>query len=156
MESLIDTFVSSSTYNSLPHIQDVSDAPKTHIQDLEDLRALLVKHKVPRDISIRSIHKHFDTFDDEVMVFQNVALPAYGTVQIMKPTESPNYQAYECGNHDLPNIKALEPFLGEFCQMVTKRGLQRMSGLKIKQRDVLDKGSWTGFEFHEKRSTMML
>ena len=80
---LIDTFVPSGIYNALSHINEVSDAPDNHANDLEDLRNLLTKHNAPRGISVRLIHKHFDTLDGGVMVFEKVTLEKYGTVQIM-------------------------------------------------------------------------
>ncbi|RJE17523.1 hypothetical protein PHISCL_10140 [Aspergillus sclerotialis] len=56
-----NTFVPSTTYNTLPLISDVARAPKDHSQDLQDLRELLNKHKVPEGIIVRLIHRHFNT-----------------------------------------------------------------------------------------------
>lgn len=85
MASLTETLVPFDTYNSLPHIRDVANAPEEHANDLKDLRELLDKHKVPKDVSIRLIHKHFDTKDGEVMIFDKVTIPGHGIAQIMKP-----------------------------------------------------------------------
>lgn len=60
MASLVDNFVPSSTYNTLPLISQVAGVPKEHSQDLQDLRELLNKHNVPKGVSVRLIHKHFD------------------------------------------------------------------------------------------------
>jgi hypothetical protein len=77
MTSIIDTFVPSSTYNTLPSISQVAGAPEDHSQDLQDLRELLKKHNVSKDVSIRLIHKHFDTTKGEVMVFDQSCNPLH-------------------------------------------------------------------------------
>lgn len=171
MAVLIDTFVASSVYNSLPHIQTVASAPDENSKDLEDLRALLVKYDAPKDVSIRLIHKHYDTLDGEVMVFDRVKLPEHGTVQTMRPVVPHTdlglcgihyfvndcaLQAYEyatCG--DVPDTARLGAFFIEFCRIVTERNLQHKFGLKIKRIDELDQTGWTEYELHGKRSTVM-
>ena len=62
-------------------VHDVANVPSNHSEDLEDLRMLLVKHSVPKNVCIRLIHKHFDTYEREVMVFDKITLPAHGTVR---------------------------------------------------------------------------
>lgn len=172
MASLIETFVPFSTYNSLPHIKDVANVPNDNSEDLEDLRKLLAKHNVPKDVSIRLIHKHFDTQDGEVMTFDNLALPGYGTVQTMKPVlpsssnqlrgihyfvnDEGSLQAYEYAKCDVPNMTKFASFLEEFCRIVSERNLRHKFGLKLKVVDELDRMSWTEFELHQKRSTIML
>lgn len=52
MASLNDTFVPSSTYNTLPLISQVAEAPTDHSQDLQDLCDLLSKHNVPPGASV--------------------------------------------------------------------------------------------------------
>lgn len=171
MAPLIDTFVPSSVYNSLPHIQDVASAPDENEMDLEHLRALLVKYDVPNDISIRLIHKHYDTHEGEVMAFDKVNLPAYGTVQTMKPVLPSSVpglrgihyfvngqgllQAYEYAPWHVPSTTSLGDFFDEFCRIVTERNLQHKFGLKIKTSDELDNTGWTEYELHGKRSTVM-
>ncbi|POR34356.1 Uncharacterized protein TPAR_05453 [Tolypocladium paradoxum] len=172
MVTLIDTFVPSGIYNTLPHIHDVSNVPIDHSKDLEDLRMLLVKYEVPNDICVRLIHKHFDTHEGEVMVFEKITLPAHGKVQTMKPVmpsgntqlhgihyfvnDVGDLQAYEYANCDPPDMTTFESFLGDFCRIVLERGLQSKFGLKLKRGDELDRAGWTEFEFHQKRSTIML
>lgn len=137
MASLIDTFVPSSTYNTFPLISQVAGAPTDHSQDLQDLRELLSKHNVPKGVSVRLIHKHFDTTEGEVMVFDKIPIPGQGVVQIMKPIVPPNsnqlrgihyfvdanasLQAYEYGNYEVPDMSGFEPFLAEFCSLVSLR-----------------------------------
>ncbi|GJC90446.1 hypothetical protein ColLi_13284 [Colletotrichum liriopes] len=136
MATLIDTFVPSSTYNTLPLISQVAGAPTDHFQDLKDLRDLLNKHNVPKGVSVRLIHKHFDTTKGEVMVFDKIPVPGHGVVQIMKPIVPPSsnqlrgihyfvndnasLQAYEYGNYDVPDMSSLQPFLAEFCSLVSE------------------------------------
>lgn len=36
--------------------------PDDDSKDLADLRELLVKHKVPKYVSVRLLHKHFDAW----------------------------------------------------------------------------------------------
>ena len=172
MASLIETFLPFSTYNVLPHIKEAANVPSDHSEDLEDLRKLLTKHDVPKDVSIRLIHKHFDTREGEVMIFDKILIPGYGTVQTMKPVlPSKNHtlwgihyyvndacllQAYEFTSFDVPDMSTFETFLEEFCQLVSERNLQHKFGLKLKVNDELDRLSWTEFEFNQKRSTIML
>jgi len=171
MACLIDTFVLSSTYNSLPLISQVATAPEDHSKDLQDLRELLSKHNVPKGVSVRLIHKHFDTTKGEVMAFEKIPVPGYGAVQIMKPIVPPNdsqlrgihyfvkgngsLQAYEYGTYDVPDMKGFESFLAEFCTLVSERGLQRKFGLKLHSEDDADQTGWTEYELHAKRGTIM-
>ena len=171
MASLIDSFVPSSTYNTLPSISQVAEAPKDHSQDLQDLRELLKKHKVPKGVSVRLIHKHFDTNAGEVMVFDKIAVPEHGFVQIMKPvvplnssqlqgihylvSENASLQAYEYGKCEVPDLSGFESFLAEFCSLVSDRGLQRKFGLKLQHDDDTEQTGWTEYELHAKRGTIM-
>ncbi|KAG6049275.1 hypothetical protein E4U39_006262 [Claviceps sp. Clav50 group G5] len=171
MASLINTLVPSSTYNSLPLISQVAEAPKDYSKDLEVLRELLKKHGIPQGVSVRLIHKHFDTLEGEVMVFDKVSVPDHGFVQIMKPIipsknnqlrgihyfvdENACLQAYEYGNYEVPDMYGFEAFLAEFCSLVSQRGLQRIFGLKIQHEDVTEQTGWTEYELHAKRGTIM-
>jgi hypothetical protein len=193
MSSLINTFIPSEVYNTLPTILEVDEIASSHTDDLKDLRALLTKHDVPHSlISIRLIHKHFDTKDGEVMVFfDNVPVPGYGFAQIMKPVklqedsrsqlesihylvdENGRFQAYEylaCNaeakDNSAEDLQRFEPFLKDFCDLVSERGLQRIYGLKIKrsahpssadvvQREEAELTNWTEFEFPSQRGTIM-
>lgn len=170
MAILTDSLVSSSVYNSLPHIEEVQDIPSTNSSDLADLRALLTKHKVPLGISIRLIHKHYDVNDGEVMGFEDVAVPEYGSVKVMHPIkttiasslhgvhffvdEQGSLQAYEYSPLAAPDLSDHEPFLRDFCQIVLERGLQMKYGLKLQYQP--DKTGWMEFEYPDKRSTVMI
>jgi hypothetical protein len=172
MDILKDTFIPFSTYNTLPHISEVNQVPEVCSTDLEDLRGLLAKHKVPRGVSIRLVHKHFDVQDGEVMMFKNVVLPSLDTVQAMRPIQSTNVsnlrgihffvdqdgklQAYEYSTAEVPNLSKFGEFLAEFCCMVTKRGLQRKLGLKMKCEGQLESTNWTEYELPAQRSTIMI
>lgn len=171
MAVLINKFVASSFYNSLPHIQDVSGAPDENSTDLEIPRVLLVKYNVPKNISIRLVHKHYDALDGELMVFDRMKLPTHDTVQTMRllvPRRDSglrgihylvNYQgalqAYEYARCGIPDTSKLGPFFAEFCRIVTERNLQHKFGLKIKTVDELDQTGWTEYELYGKRSTVM-
>ncbi|KAM3456668.1 hypothetical protein MY3296_001623 [Beauveria thailandica] len=171
MATLIDNLVSSSTYNTLPLISQVAAAPKDQSDDLRDLRQLLHKHNVPKGVSVRLIHKHFDTSDGEVMVFDKISVPGHGFVKIMKPTVPPknhqlrgihyfvdedaSLQAYEYSVCDLPDMTGFEPFFTDFCDVVLERGLQRKFGLKLQCEDDADQIGWTEYEIHSKRGTIM-
>lgn len=171
MAALINSFVIPSVYNSLPHINAVSKAPIENSNDLEILRALLVKYDVPKDFSIRLIHKHYDALEGEVMVFDRLELPAHGTVQMMRPVapsgdsglhgihyfvnKQGDLQAYEYANCGVPDVSRLGAFFTEFCRTVNERNLQNKFGLKIKTVDELDQTGWTEYELHGKRTTVM-
>ncbi|KAM5361948.1 hypothetical protein ACJA88_014257 [Fusarium oxysporum] len=171
MVSFIDTFVPSSTYNTLPLISQVAGAPKDHFQDLQNLRELLNKHNVPKGVSVRLIHKHFDTNEGEVMAFDKIPVPGHGVVQIMKPIvpsnsnqlrgihyfvdDNASLQAYEYGNYEIPDMSGFESFIAEFCSLISERGLQRKFGLKLQREDDTDQTGWTEYELHAKRGTIM-
>ena len=75
MPHLINTVVPCTTYNSLPHISEVASAPDHHSQDLHDLQHLRQEHCVPDTVCIRLIHKHYDTQEGEVMMFDKISVP---------------------------------------------------------------------------------
>ena len=105
------------------------------------------------------------------MAFENIPVPEYGVVQIMKPVATPTrkqlrgihyfvdendtLQAYEYGNCEVPDMSGYEPFLVEFCRLVSARGLQRKFGLKLRLEHDADQRGWTKFELHAKRGTIM-
>ncbi|KAG8416984.1 hypothetical protein J3459_013037 [Metarhizium acridum] len=171
MACLIDNFVPSMTYNSLPLISQVAEAPEVHSRDLQDLRELLEKHNVPRGVSVRLIHKHSDTADSEVMVFDNVTIPGHGVAQIMKPVgpaennrlrgihffvdENAFLQAYEYSNYEIPDMSNYGSFLAEFCAIICQRSLQRKFGLKLHCDDDTGRTGWTEYELGAKRGTIM-
>jgi len=183
MAILNNTYLSSSLYNTLPHIGAVSSAPEDHAADLQSLQDLLARHNVPPGVHVRLIHKHYDTLDGEVMVFSHSSVPG-GMVQTMRPVKLPiestlrpvhyfvgedeRLQAYEYeyvddngdgdGNRaQLPDLTAFEPFLVEFCHKVALLGLQRKFGLKIVDPERSDgANSRTEYEFPLKRSTITI
>ena len=85
MATLKDTFISSAIYNSLPSIGEVSVVLISHRQDSRDLCALIQEWGLPSTVSLRLVHKHFKTLDDEVMVSKVIGIPTVGKVQIMGP-----------------------------------------------------------------------
>jgi hypothetical protein len=170
MSLLNNNFVSSTTYNSLPHIRDVTDVPKVNYDDLDDLRALLTKHNVPASVCVRLIHKHFDAVDGELMTLREISVPSHGNVQIMGPMEPTltsqlhgihyfvdkdgQLQSYEYTTSEAPDMSKYTAFFEEFCHIIAERGLQRKFGLKLKRE--VDKTGWTEFEFPDKRGTVMI
>lgn len=164
-------FVSSTAYNSLPCIGEVAHAPQDHADDLNDLRLLLTKHSVPSSVSIRLIHKHFDTKDGEVMAFKEVPVPSIGTVYSMGPLhpaqessqlfpvhyyvdEIGSFQGYEYTTAQVPDLSQYTAFLAEFSRTVVERGLHRTFGLKLNSE--MDMTGWVEFEFRDKRSTIII
>ncbi|EGX94174.1 hypothetical protein CCM_02445 [Cordyceps militaris CM01] len=174
MALLVDSLVPSAVYNALPLISEVAAAPDTRSLDLEDLRTLLRQHNVPKGVSVRLLHKHFDTTQGEVMVLQNVPVPGHGHVKILKPvvpdensqlrgihffvTEDAGFQAYEYAIGNAPEIGLSHAFLAEFASLVVERGLQRTFGLKLlceEEGEEEQQAGWTEFELHTKRGTIM-
>lgn len=166
MANLKTSFISSAEYNSLPTIHDIPDLRDN--QDRDDLCALLGKHSLPIGINVRLIHKHFDTLDNEVMVFRPVHCSSVANLQIMGPIlsqrvpflrglhylfdESGHFQAYEYTTAEGPDLSKYTAFLEEFAKMIVDRGLQRNWGLRCG----LEGSSYTEFEVPEKRSTIMI
>ncbi|KAH7173271.1 uncharacterized protein B0J16DRAFT_375931 [Fusarium flagelliforme] len=167
---LKDTFVSTAVYNSLPHISEVFEVPKTHASDLTDLRALLFKHGVPSSVSIRLIHKHFTVNHDEVMAFKRVCAAPFDEVVVMRPEQISldrplhglNYfvdsggmlQAYEYTTDETVDMKPYSSFLTEFCAVITQKGLQAKFGLKLSAKE--DMIAATEFEYPHLRSTIII
>ncbi|QPC67389.1 hypothetical protein HYE67_009620 [Fusarium culmorum] len=167
---LRDTIIAPAVYNSLPHISDVSEAPKTHASDLIELRALLFKHDVPASVSVRLIHKHFDVVEGEVMAFKQVSAPPFGDVVVMRPERTVqdlplhglNYfvdsdgmlQAYEYTTDETMNMAPYSSFLAEFCGLVAQKGLQLKFGLKLSAKE--DSTTATEFEYPHSRSTIII
>ncbi|KAI0096035.1 hypothetical protein F4776DRAFT_669588 [Hypoxylon sp. NC0597] len=105
------------------------------------------------------------------MVFGKILVPGHGAVQIMKPIALPyndelrgiryflddnaSPQAYEYGNYEVPGMSDFEPFLVEFCNRISERGLQRKFGLKLQHEDTADQTGWTEYELHAKRGAIM-
>ncbi|PHH87883.1 hypothetical protein CDD83_8292 [Cordyceps sp. RAO-2017] len=173
MGSLVDTLVLSGTYNALPLISQVSGAAEYHSQDLQDLRELLHRHNVPKDVSIRLIHRHFSTVECEVMFLEKFPVAEHGVVQITKPVvpsdsvqlrgihylidSNASLQAYEYSSRDMeaPDMSGLGSFLADFCSLVSERGLQRKFGLKLHSEYDTDRTGWIEFEFQAKRGTVL-
>ena len=168
--SLKNNFISSATYRALPRISEVATVSQDHSDDLEELRVLLTKHNVPSAVSIRLIHKHFDTNDGEVMAFKEVPVPSHGTVYSLGPLqlsqessqlhpvhyyvdETGSFQAYEYTAAQVPDLSRYDSFLAEFSRIVVERGLQRKLGLKLNSK--MDETGWAELEFRDKRSTII-
>lgn len=159
MATLTDTLVSSSIYNSLPNIEEVQDVPSTNSSDLADLRAFLTKHKVPLGISIRLIHKNYDVNDGEVMGFEDVAVPEYGSVKVMHPIKLPIASSLH-GIHFFVDEKgSLQAY--EYSSLPA-RLLSGRCGARITDEvwtqaaDQPDKAEYMESEYPEKRSTVMI
>jgi hypothetical protein len=173
MSYLKDTIVPNRVYNTLPLIEDNKDVPKNYAADLEVLRKLLVKHKVPDSINVRLIHRHYDAKEGEVMIFRNVKVPD-GNIQVMQPVVAKNcanlhpvqyfvdkdqhLQAYEYTTDETPavNLQEFQPFLKEFCRTASERGLERKFGLKIQDESAADLKDWSEYEYPSKRSTIII
>lgn len=173
MARLRDTIITSSVYNSLPRIGESLDVPDRCAADLEILRALLAKHKVPDGVNVRLIHRHSDTQDGEAMAFGTVEVPS-GVVQVMRPLmvkdyknlrpiqyfvdDDRNLQAYEYTIDETPavDLQDHESFLEEFCRTVAERGLERKFGLKIQDEGRFAGMNWSEYEIPSRRSTIII
>ncbi|UPK92441.1 hypothetical protein LCI18_003376 [Fusarium solani-melongenae] len=157
MATIKNIFVSSTTYNSLPAIMEVSHVPENHQKDLEDLRGLLAKHGVPSGVSIRLIHKHYDAADGEVMDFKRLtsALDASGLKGLHYFVDD-NGSLWPYGYttpDEIVDFSGYQPFVREFCGLVME-GLYRKFGLKLRSSE--DDISGTEFEFPAERSIAMI
>jgi len=173
MPVLKNSFVSATTYNSLPHISEASRIPTEQAEDLQNVLALLTKYHVPTNICVRLIHKHFDLNAGEAMVVQRLDIPNHGAVSILRPVEiaaAPELhgvhffvgangalEAYEYSPAPPPpDMSGLQPFFAAFGKLVVERGLQHKLGLKIVGDTTPDEAGWTEFEFPEDRRTIMI
>jgi hypothetical protein len=165
-------FVSAKTYNALPTIEVAANVPHENAADLGDFQQLLAKHDVPEVVSIRLIHKHFDITDGEAMVFRDIALPAHGTVEVMRATaiasaqlhgahflvnSAAQLQAYEYTTEPTIDISEYGTFVAEFVQIVVERKLQHKFGLKLRHhREGEVKVDRKEFEFPEEQCTVTI
>ncbi|KFY79313.1 hypothetical protein V499_01693 [Pseudogymnoascus sp. VKM F-103] len=172
MALIQEGFVSADTYNSLPTIQEVADVPQEYAADLEHLQELLARHNVPESISIRLIHRHYDIADGDAMVFRDIALPAHGTVEVMRATpiasaqlhgknffvsSTAQLQAYEYTTETTVGLSEYETFIAEFVEIVVQRKLQHKFGLKINHRSEMEvKADQKEFEFPEEQCTITI
>lgn len=165
-------FVSANEYNSLPTIQEAANFPRKYAADLGDLQQLLAKHDVPKSVSIRLIHRHYDIADGEAMVFRDVALPAYGTVEVMRArpivsaqlhgknflvSSADQLQAYEYTADATIDISEYGTFVEEFVKVVAERKLHLKFGLKMNHRSKKDvRVNRKEFEFPEEQCTITI
>ncbi|KFZ17262.1 hypothetical protein V501_01839 [Pseudogymnoascus sp. VKM F-4519 (FW-2642)] len=172
MALIEEGFVSANTYNSLPTIQEAADVPREYAADLGYLQRLLARHNVPESISIRLIHRHYDIADGEAMVFKDIALPAHGTVEVMRATSiasaqlhgknflvssAGRLQAYEYATEPTIDLSAYETFIAEFVETVVHRKLQHRFGLKVNHHSKIEvKADQKEFEFPEEQCTITI
>lgn len=170
--TVLNSPLSASAYNQLPYIQENNTVPHDYSEELSHLRNLLTKHQVPKDITIRLIHRHFDAVSGEVVVFDKKSIEGHGLVQTMLPVDASSnttlnglhyfvnsdgfFQAYEYSTFPVPDISPYQEFLHEFANFVCERGLQFKFGLKLKCLDETDSFNWTEYELLNTRGTIML
>src|SRR5271167_1762535 len=140
MTLITDSIVPAHTYNALPLIENSAKIPEIDREHLDDLRALLQKHRVPQEVCVRLIHKHFDVLEDEIMVLRTIPAPPYGIIQLMGPlkpqatsglrglnyfvNDHGDFEAYEYTTAKGPDLYNYGAFLKEFAEIVVERGLQ--------------------------------
>ena len=62
----------SQQYNSLPHIDDMSDVAADHAKAHATLLGLIASHGLADKFSIHLVHKHFDIPEGRIMVYETV------------------------------------------------------------------------------------
>jgi hypothetical protein len=165
-------FVSAKTYNSFPTIKEAANVPKEHAEDLKYLQRLLAKHEVPESVGIRLIHRHYEISEGEAMVFRNIALPAHGTIEVMRATPIASGQlhgknffvtpgarlhAYEYTTKATIDLSEYKLFIAEFVEIVVQRKLNHKFGLKINHHSEGEvKTDRKEFEFPEEKCTITI
>lgn len=165
-------FVSAHEYNSLPTIQEAANIPREYAADLRHLQELLARHNVPQSVSIRLIHRHYNIASGEAMVFRDIALPAHGTIEVMRATpiastqlygknffvsSATRLQAYEYTTEATVDLSEYETFIVEFVKIVVERKLQHKFGLKINHDIKTEvKTDQKEFEFPEEQCTITI
>jgi len=151
MAILKNDILPADVYNTLPHIDDVTQIPHDNAADITDLKQLLVKYKLPDNVRIKLVHIHFKLKEGEVFAARDVKIPKQGTVNIMQAIpvsqhaplygyhfyvdKEGNLSAYEYMEAPGPDISEQRAFLEEFCQLVQDRGLQHKLGLSIRHAE---------------------
>ena len=77
--NLDETPLPASSYNELPHIDDMKDTASRHAKAHAQLLGLIASHGLAQQFSIHLIHKHFNIPEGRVMVYETVRGPNHRT-----------------------------------------------------------------------------
>ncbi|KAF1828766.1 hypothetical protein BDW02DRAFT_614286 [Decorospora gaudefroyi] len=167
--NLDETPLPASSYNELPHIDDMRDTasknPRAHAQ----LLGLIASHGLAQQFSIHLIHKHFNIPEGRVMVYETVRGPNHPDFVLCSPREPANVEnlrglyfraisggkmaAFEYTTESGEDMSKHANFVAKFSQTVLDLGVQNVFALTAKRfhTDVL-----TEFEMSDVISTILV
>ncbi|KAL9024198.1 MAG: hypothetical protein Q9196_006693 [Gyalolechia fulgens] len=167
--NLDETPLPSSSYNKLPHINDVRDTASKHAKAHAQLLGLIASHGLARQFSLHLVHKHFDIPEGRVMIYETVRglnHPEFVLCSPQDPARVANLRglyfralpggkmaAYEYTTELGEDMGRDAGFVAKFAQTVMTLGVQDVFALTAKgfQHSLL-----TEFEMSDMASTILV
>ncbi|KAF2155857.1 hypothetical protein K461DRAFT_265341 [Myriangium duriaei CBS 260.36] len=167
--NLDDTPLPASSYNQLPHIDDMSDVATQHCHAHVLLLKLITSHGLSDKFSVHLIHKHFDLLQGRVMVYESVQekhLPDFTLCCPRRPeqvtdlrglyfraTHDGKMAAYEYTTEPADDISAHADFVAAFAHTVLSLGVHNVFALTVQGTH---QGLLTEFEMTDLQSTVLV
>ncbi|KAF1828992.1 hypothetical protein BDW02DRAFT_455516, partial [Decorospora gaudefroyi] len=167
--NLDETPLPASSYNELPHIDDMKDTASKHARAHAQLLGLIASHGLAQQFSIHLIHKHFDIPEGRVMVYETVRGPNHPDFVLCssrKPEKVENLRglyfralsggkmaAYEYTTESGEDMSEHADFVAKFAQTVLALGVQDVFALTAKK---FHSGVLTEFEMSDVISTILV
>lgn len=145
--NLDETYPSASSYNGLPHIDNMRDVATAHVGANAELLKLIKLHGVAHIFSIHLIHKHYDLPQDRVMVYETIRAPNHQDFVLCSPrksidiptsrglyfraTKDGRMAAYEFTTDPCQDLSSFTGFVAKFNQAVLDLGLESIFGLTV-------------------------
>lgn len=143
---LQETPLPSAEYNSLPHIDSMSDAAAKHVKAHAVLLGLITAHGVAHTFSVHLVHKHFDIPEGRIMVYETVKATSMHQDFVLSSPRTPekcpnarglyfkaapggNMIAYEFTTDPGVDLSAHEDFVAAFAKAALEMGVQDIFAL---------------------------
>lgn len=156
-----------SSYNKLPHINDMKDTASKHAKAHAQLLGLVASHSLAQQFSIHLIHKHFDIPEGRIMVYETVRGPNHPDFVLCSPQDPAKVAslrglyfralpggkmaAYEYTTESGEDMSPHADFVAKFAQTVLALGVQDAFALTAKK---FHNGVLTEFEMSDVISTI--
>ncbi|KAL8984502.1 MAG: hypothetical protein Q9177_004685, partial [Variospora cf. flavescens] len=167
--NLDETPVPASSYNSLPHIDDMKDTASMHAQAHAQLLGLIASHGLAQQFSVHLMHKHFRVPEERVMVYEmvrGVDHPDFVLCSPKDPARVTNLRglyfralpggkmaAYEYTTEPAKDISGEAGFVAKFAQAIMTLGVQDVFTLTAQG---FHHGPLTEFEMSDVASTVLV
>ncbi|KAL8724465.1 MAG: hypothetical protein Q9166_007934 [cf. Caloplaca sp. 2 TL-2023] len=167
--NLDETPLPTSSYNKLPHINDMKDTASRHAKAHAQLLGLIASHSLAQQFSIHLIHKHFNIPEGRVMVYETVRgsdHPDFVLCSPQDPARVANLRglyfralpggkmaAYEYTTESGEDMSRHADFVAKFAQTVMTPGVQDVFALTAKR---FHNGALTEFKMSDVVSTILI